>query len=286
MYLTFLEFRKYKDPSEEICKKLDDAIYRFVREYFKKYSLTEFVTRYGWFINDLPRYIFSSYIPKYLEDCIGQLKFGGYLQKIESNVYNYRYDNKVFSQMNKMDDFSRAIRKIHYTYINFMTLKNNITDNDLKTIVQNIFKTAKDTKYSNKLPFNSQYSYKYMKATGYKVPEGIMLIAEKHINKGQSYKQEDAVADLKKYIAENKPNFIEAQNKEEKQIKEKLDELFGLDEEISYELYCFCFKKPVSDDKYNFGINAINNNEVKYNILPLTNKLYLDEKEFYKFYKS
>ena len=134
-----------------------------------------------------------------------------------------------------MDDFSRAIRKIHYTYINFMTLKNNITDNDLKTIVQNIFKTAEDTIYDENNPFDLQYSYKYMKATGYKVPEGIMLIAEKHINKGQSYKQEDAVKDLKEYIAENKPNFIEAQNKEEKQIKEKTEENFEMEEEKNNE---------------------------------------------------
>lgn len=185
-----------------------------------------------------------------------------------------------------MDDFNRTIREIYYTYINFMTSKNNITDDDLKTIVQNIFEIAKQTPYNTNLPFHTQYSFKYMEATGYDVPEGILLIAKKYIEDGQLYTEENAIADLKKYITNNRSAFIEAQNKEEQQIKEKLDELFGLDEEISYEPCCFCFKKPVSNDKYNFGINIINNNEATYNILPLTNKLYLDEKEFYKFYKS
>ncbi|MBQ7552182.1 MAG: hypothetical protein IJT15_01900 [Rickettsiales bacterium] len=187
IFLAFLEVRKHQEPSEEICKKLDDAIYRFVREYLKKYNITEFVTRGGWFMNNLPRYIFSSYMPKYLEDCITHLTFGEYEKKFKNNDYNYRYDNKVFSQMNEMDDFSRAIRKIHYTYINFMTSKNNITDDDLKIIVQNIFKTAEGTIYDENNPFDLQYSHKYMKATGYSVPEVILLIAQKHINEGQSY---------------------------------------------------------------------------------------------------
>lgn len=286
MYFTFLEFRKHKDPNEKICKKLDDAIYRFVREYLKEYNITELVNCAHWLTRKLPRYIFSSYMPKYLEACIQQLTFGGYTDKFKNNDYNYQYGNKVSSQINKMDDFNRTIREIHYTYINFMTSENDITDDDLKTIVQNIFEIAKQTPYNTNLSFHTQYSFKYMTATGYDVPEGILLIAQKYIDKGQSYKQEDAVKDLKEYIAENKPNFIKVQDEEEKQIKEKLDKLFGPEEEISYEPYCFCFKKPVSKDKYNFGINTVNNNEVKYNILPLTNELYLDEKEFYKFYKS
>ena len=286
MYLTFLEFRRYKDPNWQICKKLDDAIYRFVREYLKKYNITELVNCAHWLTRKLPRYIFSSYMPKYLKDCITQLTFGEYEKKFENNDYNYQYVNKVSSQINKMDNFNRTIRKIYYTYIHLMTSKDDITDDNLKTIVQNIFKTAKQTTYDTNLPFHTQYSFKYMKATGYNVPEGILLIAKKYIEDGQSYTEENAIADLKKYIAKNKPNFLEAQDKEEEQIKKKLDELFGLYEENSYEPYCFCFKKPVSDDKYNFGINTVNNNEVEYNILPLTNELYLDEKELYKFYKS
>ena len=286
MCLAFLEFRKHKDPSEQICKKLDDAIYRFVREYLKEQSLTVLMTRHDCLMIHLPMYIFSSYMPEYLEDCIKQSTFYEHQRKFGNDVYNYQYGNKVFSQMNKMDECNLPIREIYYTYINFMTSKNNITDDDLKTIVQNIFKTAKQTKYGANIPFHKQYSRKYMKATGYDVPEGILLIAQKYIDKGQSYTEKNAVADLKKYITNNRSAFIEAQNEEEKQIKKTLDELFGLDEEISYEPCCFCFKKPASDYKYNFGINTTNNNEATYNILPLTNKLYLDEKEFYKFYKS
>ena len=79
MYLAFLEVRKHQKPSKEICKKLDDAIYRFVREYLKEYSLTECVKGSDGFMSDLNRYIFSSYMPEcldmpeYLKDCIKQL---------------------------------------------------------------------------------------------------------------------------------------------------------------------------------------------------------------------
>ena len=200
MYLTFLEFRKYKDPSEEICKKLDDAIYRFVREYLKKYNITELVNCAHWLTRKLPRYIFSSYMPKYLEACIKQSTFDGYTDKFKNNDYNYQYGNKVSSQINKMDDFNRTIREIYYTYINFMTSKNNITDDDLKTIVQNIFEIAKQTPYNTNLPFHTQYSFKYMEATGYDVPEGILLIAKKYIEDGQLYTEENAIADLNKAV--------------------------------------------------------------------------------------
>ena len=280
MYLSFLEVRKYQKPSEEICKKLDDAIYRFVREYLKEYNTTELVNSTRWLTRDLPQYIFSSYMPEYLEGCITQSI------SLAGDVRNYQYGNKVFSQMNKMDEFNLRIRDIYYTYIDFMTNTEKMTDEALKKIVNNIFTTAKQTKHCINTQFCQQYLFKYRKATGYDVPEGILLIAKKYIEDGQLYTEENAIADLKKYITNNRSAFIEAQNKEEQQIKEKLDELFGLDEEISYEPCCFCFKKPVSNDKYNFGINIINNNEATYNILPLTNKLYLDEKEFYKFYKS
>lgn len=99
MYLTFLEFRRYKDPNWQICKKLDDAIYRFVREYLKKYNITELVNCAHWLTRKLPRYIFSSYMPKYLEACIKQSTFDGYTDKFKNNDYNYQYGNKVSSQI-------------------------------------------------------------------------------------------------------------------------------------------------------------------------------------------
>ena len=292
IFLALLEVRKIKQPSKEIYEKLTDAFYKYVREKVKQGYASRFHVGYEKFVEKkLSRILFSHTMPYYVH-------FNISLLHAKKEVIFKPYEYKCFENLN----LNSKIRNLHYAFKGLL-INDNVDDKSCEEIVKNIILTVQEIKSkiksnNNAISFDECYRDEYFDKTCYKVPDIILLIAKNFESNSETYKLQDAVAELKKYITEQKNELIEAEKDEEKRIKTKLDELLGKDEELKcemkkqtyYEPICCCFRKTairdipsiVTDEEYNFGILPMKNDKARYKKIILNKKGLLDKEAFYK----
>lgn len=279
MFLALLDFRKQQLPYDNVCKKLDNAIYSVMREILPTDRKNDILS--DCMKQDIPKVILNcNTLPYYIKYFLD-------LAKHSKKTYRHNKSTKDLASKIKciegsvFEEFDEKIREIHFNYLKLLE-EENIDAKEIEKLIQNIKKTIatldvfimeKMASYTEKCELNadvntcsemgkSSFVFRYEFFTGYNCPTFI-----KNIVNTDNLDVQQTINDFFK----NKKQFYKEHSDYIQKCENNIEKLFGNERDLMYNTYCCCLKTPVNIENYNSGITLSDTYPNKYEDIEIPN---------------